>query len=344
MKALFFILIMLFNFSGHSMDISLKENLPSYEIYPGGITTEFFGEVAPGVYAGQTRVGNEIVYFGMERVDEKNIENWNKYVRYSDSLTKNSRGILAVWPSHIAKIREVPFSQLQKITGFTEESELSEFLDKLEKVVQENKNIVDGLKGVPTGIAGFSIQADGNYYVVYVSKKPVTSRFPFPDNLPEFFPSLKKYYEYFGDLLMIVRSEIETDGDSYSNRGIFKNPISFIEDGNKYPGLSMKLHGFSALVAQHISKNKQYMSVAPAPAMRSIILKNKGWHPGDLTIDGRDFFDFSPEELNDFKDTKNVFAKEPHFRIKIDALIRLFRGGVVMATSELDSSYIINLN
>lgn len=325
MKAFFLSLIVFLSFSGHSMEVPQKQILPPHEIDSSDITTQFFGEVAPGVYAGQTKVGHEIVYFGMERVDRYNVDNWDKYKNCTQRLTANSRGILAVWPSIIPEIREVPFGDLKQVTGFTDESELLDFLDKLEKVVHENKNVIVALQKIPTGLAGFYIEDDGNFYVVYASKKPVTGRFPFPDNLPSSLP-LKKYYEYFGDLLMVVRSQIKPDEDSYGNRGIFKNPISFIEDGNKYPGLSLKLHGFSAVVAQYISKDKQYMDVEPAPAMRRILVMNKDWKPGDLMIDGRDFFDYSQEELNKFKDLRVVMALEPQFHIKIEALIRLFKG------------------
>lgn len=124
---------------------------------------------------------------------------------------------------------------------------------------------------------------------------------------------------------MIVRSEVEHGDNAYTNRGIFKNPISFIEDGNKYPGLSMKLHGFSAVVVDQFSKDKQYMSVAPAPAMRALIVKVPGWQRGDLIIDDKDFLDFSPEELDKYK-TLEVFPREPSFKIKIEALIRLYKG------------------
>lgn len=64
-------------------------------------------------------------------------------------------------------------------------------MDKLDAAVQANKNIVDAIRGIPVGIAGFQINSDGNTYVVYSSKKPVTGRFPFPADLPQWIP-LKK--------------------------------------------------------------------------------------------------------------------------------------------------------
>ena len=68
------------------------------------------------------------------------------------------------------------------------------------------------------------------------------------------------------------------------------------------------------------------MDVEPAPAMRRILVMNKDWKPGDLMIDGRDFFDYNEEELNKLKDLRVVMALEPQFRIKIEALIKIFKG------------------
>lgn len=326
MKIIIALLVSVLTHAGFTMDPPrVDPPQPSQEKRDDEMSGELVKEVAPGVYAGQTQVGNETVYFGMEKIDDVNIEQWDKYKRQAEKLTTKNGGLLTNWSIfHKQNIRP-PFSErIQKRTGFSDENEYAHFMDKLDAVVDANQNIVGLLIGIPTGIAGFNIKADGNSYVVYASKKPVTGRFPFPVELPIEI-SLKKFYEYFGDILMIVKSEVKPDADSYANRGIFKNPISFIEDGNKYPGLSMKLHGFSAAVVHHIFKNKQYMSVAPAPAMRSIIVKMPGWQRGDLIIDGKDILDFSPEELEKFKSLE-PFAREPGFHIKLEALIRLYKG------------------
>jgi len=218
----------------------------------------------------------------MEKVDSENKVWWDKYKDISKRLTDRDRGIMSVWSR--LKGKRTSYDLIKDVTGFTED-EYVKFMDKLDEVVRNSKSVecmpgaflpsvACALLGVPAGVVGFQISDDGNNYVVYASKKTVMGRYAFPKDMPAFI-SLKKYYDYFKDIIMIVRSEFKPGDISYNNRGIFKNPISFIEDGDKYPGLSMKLHGFSAAAIHHIAKNAQYMTVNPIAAMRGIIMKTK---------------------------------------------------------------------
>jgi hypothetical protein len=292
-------------------------------------------EVEPGVYAGQARVGNEIVYFGMEKVDEHNKKFWDIYKNKTRYLTQEGRGIFSSWAKAIHDgHQQFPYSEeIAQRTGFSEK-EYTDFWNKLAHAVKSSRvvkgphstalSIINAFDGIPSGIAGFQIDTSGNFYVLYASRKPVTGHFPFPQELPDFI-NLKQYYEYFENIIMIVRSDIESGKSSYDNRGIFKNPISFIEDGNKYPGLSMKLHAFSAVVAHLISKGILELSVSPVASMRAIIMKTKGWQKGDVIVNGKDILDFTPEEKEKFESSEQM--EEPNFRIKVEALIRMFEGG-----------------
>lgn len=76
MKMIIVLLITVLTHAGFTMDLPSIETPPSQEGYSDDMSGEIVKEVAPGVYAGQTKVGNEIVYFGMEKIDELNIENW----------------------------------------------------------------------------------------------------------------------------------------------------------------------------------------------------------------------------------------------------------------------------
>lgn len=292
-------------------------------------TSDLFKEVAPGVYAGQTKVGNEIVYFGMERLDQENLENWNKYKTNTRYKTQEGRGIFHVLALQCIEKIFPPFIKMQQRTGFADETEYLAYRNKVCEAVDKNANIPAAIAGIPGGIMGFMPDDTGDYYVVYASRKPINGRFPFAKDIPSSI-SLTQYYSFYQDILMSVGSENEKSTNKYENRGIFKNPISFIEDGDKYPGLSLKLHGFSAAVASHIFKNKQYMFVIPVPAMTRVLLGVKGWQRGDFLIDDKDLNDYSPGELEAIKIRSgppiSVGVGEPRIHIKIDALMKLYSG------------------
>lgn len=59
---------------------------------------------------------------------------------------------------------------------------------------------------------------------------------------------------------------------SYSNRGIFRNPLSIID--GKYKGLAMLLHGFSAAVALKFFKDKSFLEVSPIASMQQIVYQS----------------------------------------------------------------------
>ncbi|MGN6670865.1 MAG: hypothetical protein ACTHJ4_04935, partial [Candidatus Nucleicultricaceae bacterium] len=91
------------------------------------------------------------------------------------------------------------------------------------------------------------------------SSKPITGFFPFPDDLPEAI-TLEQYVAYSEPLIMIVSSYISAD-DAYQNRGIFRNPVSFLTDD--YPGLGLLLHAVTSLARQQQNPNFHFMFVDP---------------------------------------------------------------------------------
>lgn len=326
MKRLFTILLPLLPFSLWAMDIPHQPHTIQAE---NSQEEALFTEVAPDVYAGQTKVGNEIVYFGMEKLDEESMNDWNNFGIRTNSFTSYGSGLLWGFSTASARGVKIFFSEaLQTSTGLTKE-EYSLFVEKVDEAVQKNPNIPNAIAGIPVGVAGFLSSGSQDYYVVYASRRPVQGRFPFPKNLPSSI-SLKQYHRYYGDIIMCVGSWDHPPSNTYKNRGIFKNPLSFIIDGNKYPGLSLKLHGFSAVVASQIFQNKQYMAVKPIPSMTRILLGVNGWQRGDVFIYGKDLMDYRSDELEYIKEgieplTYNQDHDEPKFQIKIDALIKLYK-------------------
>src|SRR5436190_12053832 len=213
-------------------------------------------KIAPGVYAGKKTVGNETVYFGMEKVHGGNIKQWDKYVKLTDTFTDNN-GCLNCWRCAFAGIPQyrIPsYDIVQHITGFTE-TEHNDFMNVVKTYVENDRNEGKAIREIASKTVGFCITTDKptrTDYVVYASKKPITGEFLFSTNFLEEKVLLKQYLQYFKDLLMIVGSMIPAneyiyDKCVYVNNGLFENPLSLIQDGKKYPGLAIQLHAFSAV-------------------------------------------------------------------------------------------------
>jgi hypothetical protein len=99
---------------------------------------------------------------------------------------------------------------------------------------------------------------------------------------------------------------------SFTNRGIFKNPICIAAGG--YKDLAMLLHGFSAAVVERIFPEKQYMEVSPIGSMQHIL-----YH----ALERDDFFNHD-EDYDQIKNT-TIFSRETcNNIIKIPALTAFY--------------------
>lgn len=279
---------------------------------------DYFQEVVSGVYAGQATVGKETVYFGMEKIDKENEKTWLDFSGYCKSLCRpGEAGILYNIANAISNDREVTTHEIfGERTGFTE-GEFRSYVDKVRESLSKNKYIIPTIKSIPDAIGGFWLYENTDAHVIYASKVRVTGRYHFKDDA---FASLKEFYNGCSNIIMAVSSfSNHNDTQIYENRGIFTNPISVIEDVSKYPGLSKKLHGFSAAVWKTMEKDR--MQVFPIGAMRGILMKKELWSPGDCMIWKKDLLNLSEEEFDSCLNNKVA----PTFIIKADALIHLFR-------------------
>ncbi|HVT62111.1 MAG TPA: hypothetical protein VHD33_01310, partial [Legionellaceae bacterium] len=108
-------------------------------------------------------------------------------------------------------------------------------------------------------------------YVVYASKhgaghslSTIDGAKDFEQNYNHILMSVDAEFEPKETIMGFVMNEI-----SYTNRGIFRNPVSIVE--NTHKGLAMLLHGFSAAVAQKFFPEKEYMEVSPIASMQYIL-------------------------------------------------------------------------
>lgn len=201
----------------------------------------------------------EVIYFGIEFIDEKNKEKWNVYqtqTNYkkhfyisSDALSKENR------KTYFGK------------SGFESEEEYEKFCDNIvlncPKLTDEE--IMSLMNGYGGAIGAFTFDENDGYYVAYVSKQPINGYFDHPEDAITF----KGYHEGYKNLLMCVRCKDMFNTKVYNNRGIFRGLISFLDNDHK--GLAMKLHGFTASVFEKFGKT--HMSVAPLRGMYQSIKK-----------------------------------------------------------------------
>lgn len=244
-----------------------------------------------------------MVYFNMELVGDTNREDWENYAYNCGRMAHHNRGIITV-SALIAKRDGIIYNEsVAEITGFSQE----EFIQYMAKLKSHS-----GLKKVVSGIAGFDI-SQPNTYIVYCTKTPV-DKFPFPKRSSLYCENLtlKEFNIAYDNLLMCMRSVV-FEGEVYNNRGIFRNPKSFVDGG--YPNLSIQLHAYSAIMMKE-KFGKKYMSVSALPKMASILtqeLKEGDYHQGK---------DISPEYKKSFL---GFGALDIPLLIKIDSLSSLFK-------------------
>ncbi len=120
-------------------------------------------------------------------------------------------------------------------------------------------------------------------YVVYASREPVQGIRELEEASEKELEELQygldgwgvvllSALEQYADILMCMRSIDMPQTPYYNNRGICRSLYSFFQGGQR--GLSIKLHGFSAVVMKKMNPTKKFLTVAPLPSMLKI-LKNK---------------------------------------------------------------------
>jgi hypothetical protein len=277
-------------------------------ILSGLLSLSSFGmvvKVADGVYAGTSKaVSGETVYLGMELIGPDNIQQWKNYAimadhkpRAYDYLLTQSRPDLR--PLYVGKlVEELGFGSDQEYQTYMDYLQGRNLCEEDNGSVYINDRLEQAFGAIPNGVIGFKIDDNGNYYVAYISKKPVTGKRVFTIKKPPLSATLKEYNDEFDDLLISVGSNLNPGELYYENRGIFRNPKSFVDGG--YKDLAIMLHAFTAAVVKIIIPEKKYLKVRAAAHMAKILkekLKPKDIHyvgapdfqqdtPFLITIDG----------------------------------------------------------
>jgi hypothetical protein len=255
-------------------------------------------KIMDGVYAGQgIAPSGENIYFGMELVDEANLPKWVYYKRQTQRMTEEGRGLMhGLAQLSLEKVKQFG---LQKRIGYTD-AELIDYMNIVEREQQRNPVLKNAVRGVYAGTLGFIPQADGNHYVAYISKKPITGRLPFLGQPQTDDVEVKTYNEIYADILMSV-GVLDGPASAYENRGIFRNPASFLSGG--YKNMSLKLHGFTAAVMSEFFDDKKYFFVKPVKSMHTILAKKI---PADQMLIADDSHNYGFAQLPSGLDSKTL--------------------------------------
>jgi hypothetical protein len=278
--------------------------------------SDFFDLDGPAVMHCQTTVGGQTIYVGIERAHEGNLKQLRKLKKVTIELANSDNGILRsstlIWNQPNLK------SRIMQVSGFTQ-TEFDNFkllMTQYDEAYKLDKPLYDGRLPISQAAGGAEtflnygrlytdiscLIYDSNcigykHYFVYASNKPITGTFFFPEGFLEEDINLKKYMEYFKDLVMIMDFSKEPDNQDRFG-GFFRNPISYILDGKKYEDtdLFIKLLAYTGAVTQGIGS----MNIPDTAFIYPHYLMNvKGWQPGECIItkdsSERDILTYSEE-------------------------------------------------
>jgi hypothetical protein len=241
--------------------------------------------VAPLVYAGEGfALSGEPIYFGMEYGPAKN---WLTYREHTDNMSNNwnselrYNGLFRYYASKSEPVNRPLYDDMVKRhTGYTQ-AEYDNFMNDLFKHEMYKPEKLKAIKSISGGCAGFHVHANADDLcdVAYISKRPVTGAFSFPD-VPESKISFKEYFSAYADILMCIGANLSKGPSVVEIRGIFERPNKKV-----YSGLSLMIDGFIAAVVEQIAKEKEYIVLAPLPNKLGILERNI--QPGDIYVQGK---------------------------------------------------------
>lgn len=214
----------------------------------------------------------EQIFFGMEKLDNKNYPVWDKYMKalLDHKQVINSLRVLNTTcndQKYLSQQEKSPSTNLFRL----DDPYITQLLEKMCPNKKKFSILFGTEEGIGAGIAGLGQMlqryTDSNavIYIAYASNEPITGPFkPKQEiNLKSF--TLEQFETAYSNLIICVgidmlqklKSPISTE-----HRGIFKNPFNEIR--GTYRNIAMKLHGWAGTVEKQFF-NKKYMTVFPTP-------------------------------------------------------------------------------
>ncbi len=288
-------------------------------------------QVKSGVFVSQSRAkSGEIIYLKMELITEENKPYIDQYIKQVLIVGGDNRcGLLSFMTQYIEPTESksyrftaeafsgskwdrkfIPYEHIKSETGFSDE-ELIQYINIMGKngFHSKNPNRAD-LHDTVSGSAFIRGYINTGSYFVYACKDPYfTIQKTF---LTDKF-SLKEFISQYNNLLICVGSEYS---EKFSgSRGIFRNPITTIE--NTHKGLAATLIGFSGAVAYRFL-NKNEIRIGPVGRMPGIlcaVLKKN-----EFSVEGMSDAEVRRQAAEKF----SFFDYSRSFNIQLSALNRVF--------------------
>lgn len=220
----------------------------------------------------------EPIFFGMERLDDRNYDTWSNYEFILDSPF-GGRGMRQLYALLLNCNKDLSDEMIKSTGNSIYVSELREILCGVRR---DKLKITLGQDGVEAGLAGSILKfyKKSKIYVTYASSKPVREPFQ-PKKIldPNNYTLMDLEYAY-GDLIVSVGVKDNVGTKTTTHRGIFKNPFYDIHDTYKY--ISLKLHGFAGAVAKNFFEGKEYMLVSPTENVEAMLRRK--FSPGEMFL------------------------------------------------------------
>lgn len=259
-----------------------------------------FEKLNEGLYVGRSLTpAKEEIYFGYEKVTRQNIENIKGFLEATKRMLGQENGFLVAIVKILGLNKEIPYEATKETSGFSPE-EHAQFIQMLKDRGFNDREKSQGLRNISTG-SNYLILSPNQSYFAYISKEPITG--PRSFGVLSAHSTLKDYLAVNKDLIMIVSSTPDIEGNSSYTIGIFRHLQSHLD--RTYSRVSMQLHGWVAHIT-HRGLSKKYIRLNPTPFMSKLLEEKldknidyfKGEDKNDEGVQGA-FPDFNFKETNE---------------------------------------------
>ncbi len=242
--------------------------------------------IQEGVFGASFKYDGEDLHLRMEIITQENAKYWTNFKEHSiwmaneTNLLNPNNGVLSYLVSLAGKCSYPSYERAKDVTGFTPEEFMAFTKQANERKTETSGKITKVLKKNSIGInhMNTAFYRKDTKYVVYITRNRNFSIIQADESIEKNWKTLKNVINAYQDILISIGSDFSEDY-YFHNRGISRNPYWVFE--GKYAGLSMLLHGFTAIVAQNFFPKKEVMHVSPIGSMQVIIQqylhRGEGW-------------------------------------------------------------------
>lgn len=241
---------------------------------------------------------NERLFFGMEKLDEKNHKTWEQYA----TDTKKAVRYFASFNNCLRRNQTQYFETVLQYNPEDKEFQ-NRLISLMQPQVKRLKTLLKG-DGTVSGVISFEgmlVNLNDRKYVSYVSNKPIRGKYT-PNSTSEGF-TLKDFQKKYENIIMCFI----VDGQSLDHthhRGIFRNIVYEVD--RCCLGISLITHGWAGWFAQQELEGKNHMVVIPTETMAKILKENID--PKNLDIDA----------------TACTMERTGIYKIKLEALAKFY--------------------